>query len=85
MLTGVVTCGFSLAVFLVLRRLNMLRVGHATELAGIDNIDHGGPAYPELTAAGKWHAAGGLVGGGAQGQCMAGYTQGLEIGCPVLL
>jgi Amt family ammonium transporter len=44
-LTGVV----SLAVFKILDRLNMLRVDQATELAGIDNMEHGGPAYPEFT------------------------------------
>lgn len=43
-LTGVV----SLAVFKILDRLNMLRVDQATELAGIDNMEHGGPAYPEF-------------------------------------
>ncbi|WIA19506.1 hypothetical protein OEZ85_004117 [Tetradesmus obliquus] len=36
------------ALFFVLRRLNLLRVDQLTELAGIDNIDHGGPAYPEF-------------------------------------
>jgi Amt family ammonium transporter len=35
-------------LFYVLRRLNLLRVDQLTELAGIDNIDHGGPAYPEF-------------------------------------
>lgn len=40
---------FSLATFLPLRHFKRLRVEQITELAGIDNIDHGGPAYPEFT------------------------------------
>jgi Amt family ammonium transporter len=35
-------------VFGLLRHFNLLRVDQMTELAGIDNIDHGGPAYPEF-------------------------------------
>jgi Amt family ammonium transporter len=33
----------------VLDRLGMLRVDQATELAGIVNMEQGGPAYPEFT------------------------------------
>lgn len=39
---------FAAAVFGLLRHFNLLRVDQMTELAGIDNIDHGGPAYPEF-------------------------------------
>ena len=39
---------FAALVFGLLRHLNLLRVDQMTELAGIDNIDHGGPAYPEF-------------------------------------
>lgn len=35
-------------LFGALRHFNLLRVDQLTELAGIDNIDHGGPAYPEF-------------------------------------
>uniref|UniRef100_A0A7S0RXY3 Ammonium transporter AmtB-like domain-containing protein n=1 Tax=Chlamydomonas leiostraca TaxID=1034604 RepID=A0A7S0RXY3_9CHLO len=35
-------------LFKILSRLNALRVDQVTELAGIDNIEHGGPAYPEF-------------------------------------
>jgi ammonia channel protein AmtB len=35
----------ALAVFGVLKRLNLLRVEMSTELAGLDNMEHGGPAY----------------------------------------
>jgi Amt family ammonium transporter len=35
-------------LFYTLRRFNLLRVEQLTELAGIDNIDHGGPAFPEF-------------------------------------
>ncbi|GFR44048.1 hypothetical protein Agub_g5208 [Astrephomene gubernaculifera] len=38
----------SLAVFWVLRRSGRLRVDQVTELAGLDNMEHGGPAYPEF-------------------------------------
>ena len=40
---------FSLAAFFPLKYFKRLRVEQITELAGIDNIDHGGPAYPEFT------------------------------------
>ncbi|GBF97250.1 ammonium transporter [Raphidocelis subcapitata] len=40
----------ALAVFGVLRRLQLLRVEMSTELAGLDNMEHGGPAY-------EWNAA----------------------------
>jgi Amt family ammonium transporter len=43
------TGGVSLTIFKVLDRLGMLRVDQATELAGIDNFEHGGPAYPEFS------------------------------------
>lgn len=39
---------FATLVFGLLRHFNLLRVDQMTELAGIDNIDHGGPAYPEF-------------------------------------
>lgn len=39
---------FAVLVFGLLRHFNLLRVDQMTELAGIDNIDHGGPAYPEF-------------------------------------
>lgn len=35
-------------VFYLLRRLGRLRVDQVTELAGLDNMEHGGPAYPEF-------------------------------------
>lgn len=35
-------------MFTVLRHFGFLRVDQMTELAGIDNIEHGGPAYPEF-------------------------------------
>jgi hypothetical protein len=47
---GTVICAWAVfwafLVFYVLSRLGRLRVDQATELAGIDNIEHGGPAYP---------------------------------------
>lgn len=39
---------FAGVLFGLLRHFNLLRVDQMTELAGIDNIDHGGPAYPEF-------------------------------------
>ena len=42
------TVFFSLIIFLPLKHFGRLRVDQATELAGIDNIEHGGPAYPEF-------------------------------------
>ena len=35
----------ALAVFGGLKRFNLLRVEVSTELAGLDNMEHGGPAY----------------------------------------
>jgi hypothetical protein len=47
---GTVICAWAVfwafLVFYALSRLGRLRVDQATELAGIDNIEHGGPAYP---------------------------------------
>ncbi|PNW75546.1 hypothetical protein CHLRE_12g531000v5 [Chlamydomonas reinhardtii] len=42
------TAFFSVLVFYLLRRLGRLRVDQVTELAGLDNMEHGGPAYPEF-------------------------------------
>ncbi|GFR48426.1 hypothetical protein Agub_g10322, partial [Astrephomene gubernaculifera] len=39
---------WALAAFSLLKRLQLLRVDQVTELAGIDNMEHGGPAYPEF-------------------------------------
>eukprot|EP00798_Chlamydomonas_sp_ICE-L_P023170 gene23170-30379_t len=39
---------FSVILFGALRYYNLLRVDQTTELAGIDNIEHGGPACPEF-------------------------------------
>jgi Amt family ammonium transporter len=39
---------FSLIAFWMLRRAGRLRVDQVTELAGLDNMEHGGPAYPEF-------------------------------------
>lgn len=47
-LTLLVGGAFAALVFGSLRHFNLLRVDQMTELAGIDNIDHGGPAYPEF-------------------------------------
>jgi ammonia channel protein AmtB len=41
-------------LFLGLRWYGALRVDQATELAGIDHIDHGGPAYPEFNMYSEW-------------------------------
>ena len=41
----------SLALFGALHRAGRLRVDQATEIAGIDNIDHRGPAYPDFVIA----------------------------------
>ena len=41
----------SLALFGALHRAGCLRVDQATEIAGIDNIDHRGPAYPDFVIA----------------------------------
>ena len=47
----------ALAVFGVLKRFNLLRVEMSTELAGLDNMEHGGPAY-------EWNIGAGVNGGG---------------------
>ena len=41
---------FSLSalVFFGMRAAGVLRVDTATEIAGIDHVDHGGPAYPDF-------------------------------------
>lgn len=39
--------GCAWIMFEALERYHLLRVDQVTELAGIDNMDHGGPAYPE--------------------------------------
>ncbi len=39
------TAFFSLLIFMPLRHFGFLRVDQATELAGIDNIEHGGNAF----------------------------------------
>lgn len=49
---GAWTVAWALPMFLTLRRLGLLRVDQQTELAGIDNIEHGGPAFPEFVARG---------------------------------
>jgi len=41
----------SLALFWALHAAKRLRVDQATEIAGIDNIDHHGPAYPDFVIA----------------------------------
>lgn len=48
--TSVWVAIWGLAVFSALKALNLLRVDQQTELAGIDNMEHGGPAYPEFGA-----------------------------------
>ncbi|GIL81282.1 hypothetical protein Vretimale_1094 [Volvox reticuliferus] len=42
------TAFWSVLTFMTLKRFNLLRVDQQTELAGIDNMEHGGPAYPEF-------------------------------------
>lgn len=44
----VVAAVLAALLFGILRHFNLLRVDQMTELAGIDNIEHGGPAYPEF-------------------------------------
>ncbi|KAG2449195.1 hypothetical protein HYH02_005942 [Chlamydomonas schloesseri] len=39
---------WALLTFGTLKKLQLLRVDQQTELAGIDNMEHGGPAYPEF-------------------------------------
>lgn len=46
------SAAWAAGLFWLLARQGMLRVDQATELAGIDNIDHGGPAYPEFSGLG---------------------------------
>lgn len=43
--------GVALCMFQVLGHYKLLRVDQVSELAGIDNIDHNGPAYPEVMSA----------------------------------
>lgn len=43
------TAVWALAFFWTLKRLGRLRVEQAVELAGLDAVDHGGPAYPEFS------------------------------------
>lgn len=40
LIVGVYTTIFALALFLLLRRYNLLRVNQSTELAGLDMTDH---------------------------------------------
>jgi len=56
-LVTVVACVVALAVFGALQRFNLLRVEMSTELAGLDNMEHGGPAY-------EWNTGSGGGGGG---------------------
>ncbi|EFJ47052.1 hypothetical protein VOLCADRAFT_92451 [Volvox carteri f. nagariensis] len=42
------TALWSILAFSTLKRFQLLRVDQQTELAGIDNMEHGGPAYPEF-------------------------------------
>ena len=42
------TTACSLALFGTLRFFNKLRVDTATEIAGLDFVDHGGSAYPDF-------------------------------------
>lgn len=42
------TAMWALLTFGILKKLQLLRVDQQTELAGIDNMEHGGPAYPEF-------------------------------------
>lgn len=55
----VVAGGSAWIMFWVLARKGLLRVDQVTELAGIDNMDHGGPAYPEFAANSFLSAGGG--------------------------
>jgi len=58
----------ALVMFQVLGHYKMLRVDQVSELAGIDNIDHNGPAYPEVMTATAAQA------GLAQGACLSPMT-----------
>eukprot|EP00775_Hariotina_reticulata_P005136 gene5136-5376_t len=51
----------ALLLFGLLRRLKLLRVEQETELAGIDNIIHNGPAYPEFVSMAYRHQMGGSL------------------------
>lgn len=51
-IVGAFTSVCACVVFLALKRRGVLRVDHITELAGIDNMEHGGPAYPEFNLTG---------------------------------
>lgn len=42
------SAAWALPLFKGLAYFKALRVDQVTELAGIDNIEHGGPAYPEF-------------------------------------
>ncbi|KXZ50943.1 hypothetical protein GPECTOR_14g19 [Gonium pectorale] len=42
------TALWAVLTFSVLKHYGLLRVDQQTELAGIDNMEHGGPAYPEF-------------------------------------
>ncbi|KAG2499743.1 hypothetical protein HYH03_002676 [Edaphochlamys debaryana] len=42
------TAFWAFLTFWTLKHFNLLRVDQQTELAGIDNMEHGGPAYPEF-------------------------------------
>jgi Amt family ammonium transporter len=53
------------ALFWALDRKGWLRVDQVSELAGIDDMEHGGPAYPE--AAGAHHVGFCSSGGDAAG------------------
>jgi Amt family ammonium transporter len=55
-IVSAVSVSVAAALFGTLRRLRMLRVELSTELAGLDNVEHGGPAY-------EWHGGGGANGG----------------------
>lgn len=51
----------ALLVFGILKHFNLLRVEMSTELAGLDNMEHGGPAF-------EWNVPG--EGGRADGMCL---------------
>lgn len=55
-MVAVLAGGTALALFSVLAHFKLLRVDTATELAGIDAMDHGGPAF-ELYGSGAHHPA----------------------------
>lgn len=45
---GLLSFALAAATFGALRAVGRLRVDTAAELAGIDHVDHGGPAYPDF-------------------------------------